>query len=62
MTRTPRGPYSAVQDLVSMLRAAFAAWKALVPDAAMVVLRLPTLTIAPRPRSAMAGANAPASR
>jgi hypothetical protein len=42
-----------------MLRAAFAAWKALVPDAAMLVLRLPTLTIAPRPRAAMAGANAP---
>jgi len=61
-TRTPDGPYSAAQDLVSEWIAVLVALYSADPAIPTRPLIDPTLTIAPPPRAAMSGAISPVSR
>src|ERR1700721_1264245 len=57
LTRTPLGPYSAAQALVSSSRAARLAPYRAMPPCPKLATIVETLTIEPHPRSAMAGAS-----
>src|SRR2546430_11512662 len=58
LTRTPAGPYSAAQDFVSRTSAALLEPYNAMPGAPNSATMVLTLTIAPWPRAAMAGARA----
>lgn len=57
LTRTPRGPYSAAQAFVSRFTAALLEPYSAVSGKPSVAAMVLTLTIAPLPRSAIAGAS-----
>ena len=61
-TRTPDGPYSAAQDLVSEWIAVLVALYSADPAIPTRPLIEPTLTTAPPPRAAMPGAISPVSK